>query len=47
MPLRLVLGAIALERARIKLAELRSELDAWEETTLSADYPDSQTASAR
>jgi NAD(P)-dependent dehydrogenase (short-subunit alcohol dehydrogenase family) len=47
MPLRLVLGAIALERARIKLAELRSELDAWEETTLSADYPDSQTASAK
>ena len=47
MPLRLVLGAIALERARIKIAELRSELDAWEETTLSADYPESQTASAR
>ena len=46
MPLRLVLGAIALERARIKIAELRSELDAWEKTTLSADYPESQTAAA-
>jgi NAD(P)-dependent dehydrogenase (short-subunit alcohol dehydrogenase family) len=47
MPLRLVLGAIALERARIKMEQLRREIDAWEETTLSADYPDSQTASAR
>ena len=46
MPLRLVLGAIALERARIKIEQLRSEIDAWEETTLSADYPDSQTATA-
>jgi NAD(P)-dependent dehydrogenase (short-subunit alcohol dehydrogenase family) len=47
MPLRLVLGAIALERARIKIEQLRREIDAWEETALSADYPDSQTASAR
>jgi NAD(P)-dependent dehydrogenase (short-subunit alcohol dehydrogenase family) len=47
MPLRLVLGAIALERARIKMEQLRSEIDAWEETALSADYPDSQTASAK
>ena len=47
MPLRLVLGAIALERARIKMEQLRREIDAWEETALSADYPDSQTASAR
>jgi NAD(P)-dependent dehydrogenase (short-subunit alcohol dehydrogenase family) len=46
MPLRLVLGAIALERAQIKIEQLRSEIDAWEETTLSADYPESQTASA-
>ena len=46
MPLRLVLGAIALERARIKIEQLRNEIDAWEETTLSADYPDSQTATA-
>jgi NAD(P)-dependent dehydrogenase (short-subunit alcohol dehydrogenase family) len=47
MPLRLVLGAIALERARIKIEQLRSEIDAWEETTLSADYPESQTAAAK
>jgi NAD(P)-dependent dehydrogenase (short-subunit alcohol dehydrogenase family) len=47
MPLRLVLGAIALERAQIKIEQMRNEIDAWEETTLSADYPDSQTASAR
>jgi NAD(P)-dependent dehydrogenase (short-subunit alcohol dehydrogenase family) len=47
MPLRLVLGAIALERARIKIEQLRNELDAWEETSLSADYPESQTAAAR
>ena len=47
MPLRLVLGAIALERARIKIEQLRGELDAWEETSLSADYPESQGAAAR
>jgi NAD(P)-dependent dehydrogenase (short-subunit alcohol dehydrogenase family) len=47
MPPRLVLGAIALERAQIKIEQMRNEIDAWEETTLSADYPDSQTASAR
>jgi NAD(P)-dependent dehydrogenase (short-subunit alcohol dehydrogenase family) len=46
MPLRLVLGAIALERARIKLEQLRNELDAWEETSLSADYPESQVTAA-
>ena len=47
MPLRLVLGAIALERAQIKIEQMRNEIDAWQETALSADYPDSQTASAR
>jgi NAD(P)-dependent dehydrogenase (short-subunit alcohol dehydrogenase family) len=46
MPLRLVLGAIALERARIKIGELRGELDAWEETSLSADYPESRVTAA-
>jgi NAD(P)-dependent dehydrogenase (short-subunit alcohol dehydrogenase family) len=46
MPLRLVLGAIALERARIKIDQLRSELDAWEKIALSADYPDGETAAA-
>jgi NAD(P)-dependent dehydrogenase (short-subunit alcohol dehydrogenase family) len=47
MPLRLVLGAIALERARIKIEQMRNEIDAWEETALSADYPESQTATAK
>lgn len=47
MPLRLVLGAIALERARIKIKQLRNEVDAWEETSLSADYPESELAAAR
>jgi NAD(P)-dependent dehydrogenase (short-subunit alcohol dehydrogenase family) len=46
MPLRLVLGAIALERARIKIEQLRNEVDAWEETSLSADYPESQVTAA-
>lgn len=46
-PLHLVLGQIALERARIKMEELSGELDAWEETSLSADYPETQTAGAR
>jgi len=47
MPLHLVLGAIALERARIKMEQLRNEIDAGEETALSADYPESQTAAAK
>ncbi len=46
-PLHLTLGVIALETARNKLEKLRSELDAWEETSLSADYPESQAATAR
>jgi len=46
-PLHLVLGLIALETARNKIEKLSAELDAWEETSLSADYPETQTASAR
>ena len=46
-PLHLVLGQIALDTARTKLEKLRSELDAWQETSLSADYPESQAASAK
>ena len=46
MPLRLVLGAIALERARIKIEQLRNEVDAWEEISLSADYPESRVGAA-
>lgn len=45
-PLHLALGQIALETARTKVEKLRAELDAWEETSLSADYPESQAATA-
>ena len=45
-PLHLLLGLIALETARTKLEKLSAELDAWEETSLSADYPESQAAAA-
>jgi NAD(P)-dependent dehydrogenase (short-subunit alcohol dehydrogenase family) len=45
-PLHLVLGLIALETARNKIEKLNAELDAWEETSLSADYPESQAATA-
>ncbi len=45
-PLHLVLGQIALETARDKIEKLSGELDAWEETSLSADYPESQFAAA-
>lgn len=45
-PLHLVLGLIALETARNKIEKLSGELDAWEETSLSADYPESQAATA-
>lgn len=38
-PLRLVLGKPALELARKKLDSLRQDFDAWESTTLSADFP--------
>jgi NAD(P)-dependent dehydrogenase (short-subunit alcohol dehydrogenase family) len=46
-PSHLVLGQMALETARTKLEILRREMDAWEETSLSADYPESNTAVAR
>ncbi|HXP79416.1 MAG TPA: oxidoreductase [Verrucomicrobiae bacterium] len=45
-PLHLVLGLIALETARTKIEKLSGELDAWEETSLSADYPESHAATA-
>jgi NAD(P)-dependent dehydrogenase (short-subunit alcohol dehydrogenase family) len=46
-PLHLVLGLIALERARTKIEQLRGEVDAWEETSLSADYPEDLAAAAK
>ncbi len=41
-PLRLVLGQPALELARKKLDLLRRDFDAWEATTLGADFPESE-----
>jgi NAD(P)-dependent dehydrogenase (short-subunit alcohol dehydrogenase family) len=41
-PLRLVLGRVAIEIARAKLDSLRRDFDAWEETTLGADFPGSE-----
>jgi NAD(P)-dependent dehydrogenase (short-subunit alcohol dehydrogenase family) len=38
-PLRLLLGKAALELARKKVDLLRHDFDAWEATTLGADYP--------
>jgi NAD(P)-dependent dehydrogenase (short-subunit alcohol dehydrogenase family) len=43
-PLHLVLGKPALEIARDKLAALKRDLDAWEATTLAADYPEGEAA---
>jgi NAD(P)-dependent dehydrogenase (short-subunit alcohol dehydrogenase family) len=45
-PLHLVLGLIALETARTKLEKMRGEIDAWEELSLGADYPESHAAAA-
>ena len=40
-PLRLLLGKMALELARKKLDFMRNDFDAWEATTLGADFPQS------
>ena len=37
-PLRLLLGEAALKGARVKLEELKTDFDAWEETTKGADF---------
>jgi NAD(P)-dependent dehydrogenase (short-subunit alcohol dehydrogenase family) len=47
MPLRLVLGRVAINAVRSKIELLRRDLDAWEEISLSADYPESQGTAAR
>lgn len=39
-PLRLVLGQVALDGAREKLAQVAADIDAWEETTRGADFPE-------
>ena len=41
-PLRLLLGKPAFEMANKKLDEMKQEFAAWQETTFSADYPESQ-----
>lgn len=41
-PLRLLLGAPALELAYKKLDTMRANFDAWKDTTLGADYPEHQ-----
>ena len=46
-PLHLVLGRMGLDTVRSKVEKLRGELDAWEETSLSADYPEGQATAAR
>ena len=38
-PLRLLLGKAALDLARAKLDSMRRDFDAWEATTLGADFP--------
>ncbi len=38
-PLRLLLGAIALQRLRTKLDSMQKEVAAWESVTLGADFP--------
>jgi NAD(P)-dependent dehydrogenase (short-subunit alcohol dehydrogenase family) len=39
-PLRLLLGKAALKGARGKLETLKRDFDAWEKTTVEADFPD-------
>jgi NAD(P)-dependent dehydrogenase (short-subunit alcohol dehydrogenase family) len=39
-PLRLLLGKVALKGARAKLDTLKIDFDAWEKTTVEADFPD-------
>ncbi len=43
-PLHLLLGKPALGMARSKLEALKRDFDAWEKTTLGADYPEFQDA---
>jgi len=44
-PLHLLLGKAALGGARRKLDEMRKDFDAWEETTVGADFPEGEQKS--
>jgi hypothetical protein len=39
-PLRLLLGKAAVTRAREKLMQMQTSIDAWEKVSLAADFPD-------
>jgi NAD(P)-dependent dehydrogenase (short-subunit alcohol dehydrogenase family) len=41
-PLRLLLGAVALQRLRAKIDSLQKETAAWEPTTIGADFPEGE-----
>ena|ERR1700754_1572606 len=41
-PLRLLLGKAALNGARVKLQELKTDFDTWEEITTGADFPEGE-----
>ncbi|MEO6982869.1 MAG: oxidoreductase [Edaphobacter sp.] len=41
-PLRLLLGVSALQRLRAKLDAWQKEIDAWESTTIGADFPEGE-----
>ncbi len=41
-PLRLLLGKAALRGARTKLELLKKDIDAWEDTTVHADFPEGE-----
>ncbi len=41
-PLRLLLGASALQRLRTKLSHWEKEIAAWEQVTIGADFPESK-----
>lgn len=45
-PLRLVLGKPGLDLVSKKLEAVKKDLDRWRETTLSADYPEFQSATS-
>jgi phage repressor protein C with HTH and peptisase S24 domain len=45
-PRHLLLGKLALNRFRQKIAEIEKEMAEWEKTSLGADFPDAVPATA-